>query len=224
MVQFERVSLGKEEIKIARLLQQTRLAQGLSLSQIARDTLIKEEYLASLEQGDYSKLPSGVYVINFLKEYARRVGLDPDKVVKGFKKEMAASLEAASDVYERKVVEGKYFIVMPRLVKYFLLALVGFLFIGYLIWLIANIYLPPKLTVSYPPESSAVTTSKIQVSGQGEKETQITVNGQPVVVSADGRFSLWVNLKQGLNNIEIRGTKKNKKVQIIRREVLYKLQ
>ncbi|MEI6378862.1 MAG: helix-turn-helix domain-containing protein [Candidatus Falkowbacteria bacterium] len=221
MAQFERVSLSKEEIKASHLLRQTRLAQGLSLAQIAHDILIKEEYLEYLEKGEYNKLPSGVYIVNFFKEYARRLGLDPNKLVASFKSEMAASHIVASDVYERKVVERKYFLVIPRLVKYFMLALAGFLFIGYLVWLIANIYLPPKLKILYPPESSAVTTSKIQVTGQAERETQITINDQPVVVSADGEFELWVNLKQGLNNIEIRGTKKNKREQIIKREVLY---
>jgi len=58
------------------LLRQTREARGLTLAEVANDTLIRSQYLQALEEADLSKLPEPVYVQGFLKRYANYLGLD----------------------------------------------------------------------------------------------------------------------------------------------------
>ncbi len=58
------------------LLRQTREARGLTLTEVANDTLIRSQYLQALEEADLSRLPEPVYVQGFLKHYANYLGLD----------------------------------------------------------------------------------------------------------------------------------------------------
>jgi cytoskeletal protein RodZ len=222
MVKFETVSLDKGGVKAVRLLAKTRAIKGLTLAQVSKATLIKVEYLKALEEEQYHRLPSGAYTLNYIKEYARFLGLDAHKVVTSYRREVAERHHLAEDVYRRKIVHSRYLLVIPRIIKYLLLAVAALLFALYLSWLIANIYLPPKIVLNTPGVDTVVHSAKILVSGQAELETQVTVNSQPAAVTADGSFELWVNLHQGLNKIEVKAIKKNKRPNIIEREVLFK--
>lgn len=72
------------------MLQQQREALGLDLTQIAAALKIKPAYLAALEAGRPDQLPGPTYAVGFLRAYAGHLGLDPDEVVKRFKRESAA--------------------------------------------------------------------------------------------------------------------------------------
>jgi len=50
-----------------------RIRKGISLSQIEEQTRIRIEYLHAIEQGQFEKLPDGVYRINYLRQYAEQI-------------------------------------------------------------------------------------------------------------------------------------------------------
>ncbi len=62
-------------------LRQAREARDLTLDQAERQIRIRAKYLAALEQGNYSALPTGVQARGFLRNYARFLGLDADLMV-----------------------------------------------------------------------------------------------------------------------------------------------
>jgi flagellar biosynthesis protein FlhG len=62
------------------LLRQIREAVGIELREIAERSKIGMAYLQALEGEVFAKLPAPVYVRGFLVEYARALGLDPDRV------------------------------------------------------------------------------------------------------------------------------------------------
>jgi hypothetical protein len=62
-------------------LSQARLAQGLSLEDAERSTLISRRFLRALETQDYSVFPAPVYARGFLRTYSRFLGLDPEQQV-----------------------------------------------------------------------------------------------------------------------------------------------
>ncbi|MGQ9836931.1 MAG: helix-turn-helix domain-containing protein [Cyanobacteriota bacterium] len=64
------------------LLQQTREARGLTLTEVANDTFIRSQYLQALEQADLSRLPEPVYVQGFLKRYADYLQLDGEALAR----------------------------------------------------------------------------------------------------------------------------------------------
>ncbi len=62
------------------LLRQIREAVGVELREIAERSKIGMAYLNALEGEVFAKLPAAVYVRGFLAEYARALGLDPERV------------------------------------------------------------------------------------------------------------------------------------------------
>lgn len=65
-------------------LRHERERRGIDLSSIAHRTKIAPALLVSLERGDVSRWPGGIYRRSFVRAYAEAVGLDPDDVAREF--------------------------------------------------------------------------------------------------------------------------------------------
>lgn len=66
------------------LLRRMREAQGIELRELAERSKIGVAYLTALEADDFPKLPAPVYVRGFLGEYAKMLGLDPERVKESY--------------------------------------------------------------------------------------------------------------------------------------------
>ena len=62
-------------------LRSAREAKGLELSDIAKTTHVRSEYLKALEEGRFEDLPENIYTKNYLKLYAKEVGLEPARML-----------------------------------------------------------------------------------------------------------------------------------------------
>ena len=62
-------------------LQSHRIAQGVTLQQIARATMIGTRYLEAIERFAFHKLPGGVYTTSYLRQYARATGYDETALI-----------------------------------------------------------------------------------------------------------------------------------------------
>ena len=62
-------------------LTQARIARGLSLLDVERDTRISNRYLRALEEGRLDILPAPVYARAFMRTYAQYLGLDANALV-----------------------------------------------------------------------------------------------------------------------------------------------
>jgi flagellar biosynthesis protein FlhG len=62
------------------LLRRIREARGVELREIAERSKVGMAYLQALEAETFDKLPAAVYVRGFLVEYAKVLGLDPERV------------------------------------------------------------------------------------------------------------------------------------------------
>ncbi len=72
---FEKTKIADEET-VGSQLKQARELKKITLDAAAKRLNIHRKYLEALEQDDRRKLPTGVYARNFLREYARLLGLD----------------------------------------------------------------------------------------------------------------------------------------------------
>jgi hypothetical protein len=61
----------------------------------------------------------------------------------------------------------------------------------------------PKLEISEPSDNSKTNKEDIKISGLTDKETTIRVNGQPLIVDVEGKFTYMFRLKEGENKIQI---------------------
>ncbi len=78
------------ETTVAVSFSEARASRGLSLDQVARDTLISMNYLEALEAADYSVFPGSVYVIGFIRIYASYLGLDPVSLIDRYRMQQSA--------------------------------------------------------------------------------------------------------------------------------------
>jgi cytoskeletal protein RodZ len=72
-----------------------RRNRGISLEQIAESTKISIRSLEAIEQGDFRKLPGGIYDTSYIRQYARAIEYDESALIAFYKGEMARS-EGAS--------------------------------------------------------------------------------------------------------------------------------
>lgn len=66
------------------LLKSTREKHGISISEVSRDLLVREDILVAIEHGDFNKIPPQGYSRNMIKSYARLLGLNANKVTDMF--------------------------------------------------------------------------------------------------------------------------------------------
>ncbi len=95
-------TVGNEEPRIndpapRSALAVARRAQNLSVSEVARQLRLSERQVEALEAGAFDKLPGAVFVRGFIRNYARLLNLDPDRVLAS----LNPDLPVAAARYER---------------------------------------------------------------------------------------------------------------------------
>src|SRR5260370_22435949 len=73
-----------------------RRNRGISLEQIADSTKIGIRSLEAIEQGDFRKLPGGIYNTSYIRQYARAIDYDECALIAFYKREMARSDDTAT--------------------------------------------------------------------------------------------------------------------------------
>ncbi len=58
-----------------------RNKRGLSLHDIAQTTRIGVNYLQAIEDGDFDKLPGGIYNTSYIRQYAQAIEFDEDELL-----------------------------------------------------------------------------------------------------------------------------------------------
>jgi cytoskeletal protein RodZ len=58
-----------------------RRNRGVSLEQISESTKISMRALRAIEEGDFKKLPGGIYNISYIRQYARAIEFDESELL-----------------------------------------------------------------------------------------------------------------------------------------------
>lgn len=216
-----KISLGSASV--AEQLKVTRAKLGLSLDQVASRIKVNRKYLEALENGDYYKVPDGIYTLNFLKEYAQCLGLDHKKIISGFQSEKRVFRSGEGEaLFSRQVVGKEKMVVVPNLMKNILWSVLLLGCLLYLIILLNNIFKAPVLKVLMPIDNLVTNESMLRVSGYTEAEAELSINDRQVIVSPQGEFNLSLELAPGINTIVVVAKRGNKKPSRVVREVLLK--
>jgi cytoskeletal protein RodZ len=80
-------------------LPKIRRNRGISLEQISQSTKISVRCLEAIEQGDFGKLPGGIYNTSYIKQYARAIDYDESALLAVYQKAVstgAVGAQAAS--------------------------------------------------------------------------------------------------------------------------------
>lgn len=195
-------------------LAMAREKKGVDLIRAERDTKIRVRYLSALEQGDYRDLPGAVYTKGFLRNYAIYLGLDPEDVLRQWRRERGDQAGPEPVIIPPRPIEepSRPLRFSPSVVVAALLTAGVVLFFVYLSSQLLRYSRPPELAVTNP--ATAVfqvdeSTTSYPLSGTATAGSTVTIRAagqsQPirVTVLSDGTWTQSVDLRRGQNQFEI---------------------
>lgn len=201
-------------------LKEARELRQISPEVAAKRLNIRLDYLVAIEDDQFEKLPSGLYSKNYIKEYAKLLGL-PMNEIKKWLNDNLEIVNEANDPFSQKIVRKKEFIVFPKLIKNIILITVFLACLLYLALYFKKIILPPELTIYEPNKNLKISENFIVIKGLTEPEAELSINGEQILnTSKDGSFETSINLKKGINNIIITAKKKYSSEALVLRQIL----
>jgi cytoskeletal protein RodZ len=194
-----------------------RERKGVDLSRAERDTKIRARYLGALERGDYRELPGAVYTKGFLRNYAIYLGLDPDDVLRQWRRERGEQASPEPVVVPPRPIEAppRPLTFSPSVIVAALMTVGVLAFGAYLAVQLLRYARPPELAVTNPPTAvlavdEGVSTYQLEGTSTAGATVSVTAPGlsQPYRTTAlsDGTWSLQVELRRGKNEFEISAT------------------
>ncbi|MEA2673373.1 MAG: cytoskeleton protein RodZ [Chloroflexota bacterium] len=194
-------------------LSAARERKGVDLARAERDTKIRVRYLSALERGDYRDLPGAVYTKGFLRNYAIYLSLDPEDVLRQWRRERGDQVGPEPVIVPPRPLEepSRPLNFSPSVVVAALLTAGVVLFFVYLSAQLLRYSKPPELAVSNPAtavltvEDSATTYRLAGTSSAGATITISAPGHEPYLTTAlaDGTWSEQVDLRRGQNRFDI---------------------
>jgi len=197
-------------------LRSSRENLGLSLAQASQATSISAKYLAAMENGEFSKLPGEVYAKNFLKVYAKYLGLNDKDSLATYQSERriyGKTREFPEEDFKKPVrrISRFHLVVTPKIIRGIIIGLLALACLVYLGLKVKAIMTPPFLTIISPGNNLATEQNFIEVVGQVEPQAVLEINGQQVLADQQGNFSETIDLQSGINTIEVKAESRHGK-------------
>jgi Helix-turn-helix domain/Glucodextranase, domain B len=191
-----------------------RERKGVDLVRAERDTKIRVRYLSALERGDYRDLPGAVYTKGFLRNYAIYLNLDPEDVLRQWRRERGDQVGPEPVIVPPRPLDepSRPLNFSPSVVVAALLTAGVVLFFVYLSSQLLRYSRPPELTVSDPATAAFTVDESVtsyRLAGMATPGATVTIRmaGQPepirVTVLASGEWSYVVDLRRGQNRFDI---------------------
>ena len=95
-------------------LTELRRSRRISIDQIVALTKIKADYVTAIEQGDFEKLPGGVYTTSYIRQYARLIDFSEHDLLLRFNSTVATSTPAPIERQVKPSPQG----ARPRLLQW----------------------------------------------------------------------------------------------------------
>jgi cytoskeletal protein RodZ len=189
-------------------LRNLRSERRISLNDVSRNTKIQLKYLEYLEEGNYKKLPVDVYVKGFLRSYGEFLGVDEKILIRLYEKEKGIKInleKANGDNSEKKeAINMAPFLITPKIITIVIGLLITSGLFFYLYTELGNFANTPKLIILSPSKNEIEDSNSVVVSGISDKDADVFINDQPVLVSDEGKFSENLALQSGTNSISVK--------------------
>jgi cytoskeletal protein RodZ len=190
-----------------------RERKGVDLVRAERDTKIRVRYLSALERGDYRDLPGAVYTKGFLRNYAIYLGLDPEDVLRQWRRERGEQTAPEAVIVPPRPLEepSRPLHFSPSVVVAALLTAGVILFFVYLGSQLLRYSKPPELSVTKPAtavvsvDENATTYLLAGMTSPGSIVT-VTAAGRAELTAtaqSSGEWSVQVDLRRGQNRFQI---------------------
>jgi len=208
---FTRKKVSSEK-SLGEILKEERTKNHYGLLYISQILKIPTRYLKALEESQYSELPSEIYARNFLKAYCKFLKIEIKECLEKFNLELVAFQKIGKSKIDSQLPPEKTsrwsFLITPKIVKALVIVLILLISFTYLGVKIEGIFSPPTLVVTSPQVNLVVKDPLIEIKGQAEIGSNIMINQRQVLPDDLGFFEEVINLKEGINIIEITARKR----------------
>jgi len=179
-------------LSVGTLLKNTRARKKISLRDVEKHIKIREKFIVALEEDRWNIFTSKIYIMGILKNYARFLSLDEQKILAFFRREY----EKKDDVRFKERISGNYMSSDSKKTILTGFILLGILFIFYFSFQLYQYITPPKIEILSPTTSVFKRESTITIVGKTEKEAMVTILGERVYQNKEGIFEYVLPLKQ----------------------------
>jgi len=206
--------------QVGTMLKEARVAQGLSIADVEKNTRIRAKFLTAIESDDFSSIPSPVYTKGFIKNYSDFLGLNSDEILAFFRRQtMDGGKNAIMPKGMADPLNSPMFTLTPgKFIGILVIALV-FLFGLYFAFQYQHLHRPPNIILDEPKNDQVFEERKIQIIGATDPDATVTINGISTIVRPEGKFFDQVLLTPGVNTITITATSRFGKTTTLIRKV-----
>jgi len=200
---------------IGQVLKNARISEGFSLAHVGGMTKIKTSFIDAIEKEKWDDLPPFPTVLGFVKSLANALEIDPKMAVAVLKRDYPPKklkISPKPDVTNKFMWSPKFTFILG-------ISVVVICLFGYLGFQYVHFVSPPALSVDSPKENQIITGGSVIVFGSTDTDAKIMVDGQPVIVSDDGKFSVNLNIAKGTKEIDIVATNRSGKMNKVRRTI-----
>jgi cytoskeletal protein RodZ len=200
---------------IGQIIKFARVKKNLSFKKLEETTKIKASFIKSIEEENWDVLPTFTTVLGFVKSLATALKIDQNMAVAVLKRDYPPkrlNINPKPDALSR-------FTWSPKLTFVITIVVVILIVLGYIGFQYAKFISPPNLIVDSPKENQIVDGNSVLVFGSTDQDVKITVNNQPVLIDADGKFSVGLGVTKTTKEIDIIAMSRSGKVRIISRKI-----
>ncbi|MEO8502130.1 MAG: RodZ domain-containing protein [Vicinamibacteria bacterium] len=206
-------------------LRRERELRGVTLQEIAASTKIGVSMLVAIEEDRFDKLPQGLFVRGFVREYARFLALDEQKILTELSFHASQAPQAETAPRGPQGVSSRF---ATRLVN-------GGVIAG-VFAIVAGLILSPGFSSrnAAPPSLPAVDAPSVAAPTGTPEETQVASNSatalqgvaspassvlpQPLQLTLTATEDCWIGLDVGGDRVENRVLKKGESFSIVARQ------
>jgi cytoskeletal protein RodZ len=200
---------------IGQIIAAARISKKLSFRKLEETTKIKSVFIKAVETEKWEALPSFPTVLGFVKSLSGALEVNEKMAIAVLKRDYPPrkiNINPKPDVSSR-------FVWSPKLTFAVGIGTVVLVVLGYLGFQYAKFISPPNLTIGSPKEDQIVNGDSVLVFGSTDPDAKITVNNQPVLTDADGKFSVSLEVVQTTKEIDIIAVSRSGKINEVKRKI-----
>ncbi|MEO6508357.1 MAG: helix-turn-helix domain-containing protein [Patescibacteria group bacterium] len=203
-------------LSVGELLSNERIRKNLTLKQVEKEIRIREKMLQAVEDNDWTQFSSKIYITGIIRNYAKYLGLDPNKMLIFFRRDY----EKKEEIKFKKSVSQSYLKPETKKLFYGVLTLIVLIFFAYFTFQLKLFLSPPKVTLLSPTTTHFKNETSVKVLGRTEKDATITILGEKVYPSKDGFFEYIFPLSTKKNNLVVEVIGANGKKAVLQKEFI----
>lgn len=195
--------------KISDILKEEREDQGFLISEVARSTKIKKDFLEAIEEGRFHDLPSESYALGFIKNYAKFLGISSKKAALMFRREYDVKKDNVLPTFKSKQGSFRKKILFTPRAIFILIIFISIT--SYIAFQYSSYFFGPELSILTPSEQQEIEGNIVEVSGETDPYASVLINGEETYVNLDGTFKKTLYLFSGDREISVVAKNRNGK-------------